>query len=143
MNRNNSSGMSKTNGTTPVKNASSSSSSSKTTSSTVVLNNSVVATNETIKVVAESIGITNLNEESARELASDLTFIVKSILTDAQKYARRSRRKRILPSDIDYSLKTRALEVWTSYSSFFISIRCSQSRIQPTVSKMIKMGTIL
>lgn len=80
MNRNNSNGINKTNGNTPVKN-SSSSINTKTTNSSVILNNSMVATNETIKIVSESIGITNLNEESARELASDLTFIVKSILT--------------------------------------------------------------
>jgi len=40
----------------------------------------VVATNESIKLIAESIGVTNLNEEATRELASDLTFIVKSII---------------------------------------------------------------
>lgn len=30
---------------------------------------------------------------------------------DAQKFARRSRRKKVLPSDIDYSLKARSIEV--------------------------------
>lgn len=80
MNRNNLNGINKTNGSTPANN-SSNTISTKTNNSAAILNNSMVATNETIKVVSESIGITNLNEESARELASDLTFIVKSILT--------------------------------------------------------------
>lgn len=156
MNRNNSNGINKTNGNTPVKN-SSSSINTKATNSSVILNNSMVATNETIKIVSESIGITNLNEESARELASDLTFIVKSILTvgifeilitknkynkyyiflniriekDAQKYARRSRRKKIVPSDIDYALKTRALEVliYNYLSQFIMALAMVRVRV--------------
>lgn len=43
-------------------------------------NNVVVATNESIKLIAESIGISNLSEEACRDLASDLTFVIKSIL---------------------------------------------------------------
>lgn len=39
-----------------------------------------VATNESIKIIAESIGISNLSDEACRDLASDLTFVVKSIL---------------------------------------------------------------
>jgi hypothetical protein len=50
------------------------------TVSTALQANPVVATNESIKLIAESIGVTNLNEEATRELASDLTFIVKSII---------------------------------------------------------------
>ncbi len=50
------------------------------TVSTALQANPMVATNESIKLIAESIGVTNLNEEATRELASDLTFIVKSII---------------------------------------------------------------
>ena len=42
--------------------------------------NSTVATNESIKIIAESIGISNLSDEASRDLASDLTFIVKLII---------------------------------------------------------------
>ena len=38
------------------------------------------ATVESIKYVAESIGLTNLSEEACREVISDLTFTIKSIL---------------------------------------------------------------
>ena len=42
----------------------------------------VLATSsESIRLVAESVGINNLTEESCRELASDLTFTLRSILT--------------------------------------------------------------
>ena len=44
------------------------------------LPNTMVATTESIKCIAESIGVSNVNEEASKELASDLTFIVKSIL---------------------------------------------------------------
>lgn len=70
-----------------------------------------VATNESIKLVAESVGISNLNEDACKEVVNDLTFTIKSILLDAQKFARKSKRKKILPSDIDYSLKVRLMEV--------------------------------
>ncbi len=62
----------------PVKNVQASPSAA--TVSTALQANPVVATNESIKLIAESIGVTNLNEEATRELASDLTFIVKSII---------------------------------------------------------------
>ena len=50
-------------------------------STSALLNNPMVATTESIKLIADSVGIANLNEEAVRELSSDLTFIVKSILT--------------------------------------------------------------
>ena len=42
--------------------------------------NTMVATNESIKIIAESIGISNLSDEASRDLASDLTFIAKLII---------------------------------------------------------------
>jgi hypothetical protein len=46
--------------------------------------NSIQSTNastvESIKSIAESIGISNLSEEACREVVSDLTFTIKSIL---------------------------------------------------------------
>jgi hypothetical protein len=38
------------------------------------------ATVESIKSIAESIGLSNLSEEACREVVSDLTFTIKSIL---------------------------------------------------------------
>lgn len=42
--------------------------------------NVLAASNDSIKLMAESIGINNLSEEAGRELASDLSFVIKSIL---------------------------------------------------------------
>jgi hypothetical protein len=36
--------------------------------------------NDSIKMMAESIGITNLGDDACRELSIDLTFTLKSIL---------------------------------------------------------------
>jgi hypothetical protein len=36
--------------------------------------------NDSLKMMAESIGITNLGDEACRELAIDLAFTLKSIL---------------------------------------------------------------
>lgn len=68
------------------------------------------ATVESIKSIAESIGLSNLSEEACREVVSDLTFTIKSMLQDAQKFARNSKRKKLLVSDIEYSLKFRMIE---------------------------------
>jgi hypothetical protein len=38
------------------------------------------ATVESIKSIAESIGLSNLSEEACREVVSDLTFTIKSML---------------------------------------------------------------
>jgi len=90
--------------------------------------NSTVATNESIKIIAESIGISNLSDEASRDLASDLTFIVKLIILDAQKFARKSRRKKIIPSDIDYSLKARSLEPIYGFQTMDqVPFRCATS----------------
>ncbi|CAF0770535.1 unnamed protein product [Brachionus calyciflorus] len=95
---------------------------SKTTNSQNVL----CATNDSIKLIAESIGINNLSEEACRELANDLTFTVKSLLLDAQKFSRRSRRKNLNPSDIDYALKVRSFEpIYGFNTNDPIPFRCS------------------
>ena len=91
-------------------------------------NNLLVATNESIKLVGESVGISNLTDEACRELASDLTFTIKSMLLDAQKFARRSRRKNLIPSDIDYSLKVRSIEpIYGFEACEQVPFRCTTS----------------
>lgn len=42
--------------------------------------NQPAATIESIKVMAETIGISNLNDEAAKEVVNDLTFTLKSII---------------------------------------------------------------
>lgn len=63
-----------------------------------------------IKFIAESVGISNMSDEACKDLASDLTFTLKSLIIDSQKFARRSRRNTLVSSDIDYALKVRLIE---------------------------------
>ena len=42
--------------------------------------NVIATSTDSIKLIAESIGIGNLTEEASRDLALDLTFTIKSIL---------------------------------------------------------------
>lgn len=66
---------------------------------------------DSIRSIAESIGISNLSDEACRDLVQDLTFTVKSLLNDSKKFIRNSKRKKLLVSDIDYALKFRMIEV--------------------------------
>lgn len=39
-----------------------------------------VTSNESLKIIAETIGVNNLSDEACRELASDLSFTIKSLI---------------------------------------------------------------
>lgn len=54
--------------------------SSNAASQSNLLTNLAVTTSESVKLIAETIGINNLNDEAAKEVVNDLTFTLKSIL---------------------------------------------------------------
>ncbi|ENN77233.1 hypothetical protein YQE_06063, partial [Dendroctonus ponderosae] len=65
---------------------------------------------ESMKVVAESIGIGNLQDEAAKELSEDISFQLKHIIQDAAKSMNHSKRMKLLQSDVDSALKARNIE---------------------------------
>ncbi|XP_032669531.1 transcription initiation factor TFIID subunit 6-like [Odontomachus brunneus] len=65
---------------------------------------------ESIKVIAESIGVGNFPDEAAKELAEDVSYRLKEIVQDAAKFMRHGKRKRMTTYDIDHSLKVRNIE---------------------------------
>lgn len=65
---------------------------------------------ESIKVIAESIGIASLPDDAAKELADDVSFKLKQIVQDAAKFMHHSKRVKLTLSDIDDSLKIRNIE---------------------------------
>uniref|UniRef100_A0A336LQS8 Transcription initiation factor TFIID subunit 6 n=1 Tax=Culicoides sonorensis TaxID=179676 RepID=A0A336LQS8_CULSO len=65
---------------------------------------------ESIKVIAESIGIAALPDDAAKELADDVSFKLKQIVQDAAKFMHHSKRTKLALSDIDSSLKIRNIE---------------------------------
>lgn len=68
---------------------------------------------ESMKVIAESIGIGNLGDDAAKELAEDISFKLKHIIQDAAKFVHHSKRMKLMPDDVDAALKAKNLEVNT------------------------------
>lgn len=65
---------------------------------------------ESIKVIAESIGVGALPDDAAKELADDVSFKLKQIVQDAAKFMHHAKRQRLSISDVDHSLKVRNIE---------------------------------
>ncbi|KAI4466035.1 transcription initiation factor tfiid subunit 6 [Holotrichia oblita] len=65
---------------------------------------------ESIKVIAESIGIGCLPDDAAKELADDISFRVKHIIQDAAKFMQHAKRTKLMNIDIDNALKLKNLE---------------------------------
>lgn len=66
---------------------------------------------ESMKVIAESIGISNLPDDAAKELADDVSFRLKHVIQDAAKFMHHAKRVKLMQQDIDCALKAKNLEV--------------------------------
>ncbi|XP_035714798.1 transcription initiation factor TFIID subunit 6 isoform X2 [Folsomia candida] len=65
---------------------------------------------DSIKSMAESVGVANLEDEAAKELAEDVSYRLKLVVQDAVKFMEQARRTKLTPADIDYSLKIKNIE---------------------------------
>ncbi|KAL1450234.1 hypothetical protein WDU94_002675, partial [Cyamophila willieti] len=65
---------------------------------------------ESMKVIAETIGIPNLPDEAAKELSDNITYCCKIIIQDAFKCMLHSKRVRLMPVDIDDALAMKNIE---------------------------------
>lgn len=70
---------------------------------------------ESIKIIGESIGVSHLPDEVAREIADDVSFKIKQIVQDAKKFMHHSKRAKLCLSDVDESLKIRNIEPQVSF----------------------------
>lgn len=65
---------------------------------------------ESMKVIAESIGVGSLPDDAAKELADDVSFKLKHIVQDASKFMMHAKRQKLSIGDIDHALKIRNIE---------------------------------
>lgn len=66
---------------------------------------------DSIKVIAENVGIANLGDDAAKELADDVSFRLKIIVQDAMKFMHHAKRQKLSITDIDNALKVKNMEV--------------------------------
>ena len=72
---------------------------------------------ESIKIMGESVGISNLNEDAANWLSEDLEYRLKEIVQNSNKFMCHSKRSQLTCSDIDNSLKTKNIEPLYGFDS--------------------------
>ncbi|SPO28096.1 related to TAF6 - Subunit (60 kDa) of TFIID and SAGA complexes [Ustilago trichophora] len=65
---------------------------------------------DTIRDVAESLGINGMKESVAAALAADVEYRIREIVQDATKYMRHSKRDQLKTTDIDAALRARNIE---------------------------------
>ncbi|XP_039296185.1 transcription initiation factor TFIID subunit 6 isoform X2 [Nilaparvata lugens] len=72
---------------------------------------------ESMKAISESIGISNLADEAAKELADDVSYRLKLIIQDSAKFMHHGKRQKMLPSDVDNALKIKNIEPLYGFNS--------------------------
>jgi len=66
---------------------------------------------DSVKAMAESVGISNMQDEAAKELAEDITYRLRHILQDAVKFMEKGKRSKLSTEDFDNALKVKNMEV--------------------------------
>ena len=72
---------------------------------------------DSMKMIAEANGISNLSDEAGKLLAEDVTFRVKCILQEAEKFSGHGKRKKLATGDIDFALKNLNIEPLYGFDS--------------------------
>ena len=65
---------------------------------------------ESVRMMAESVGISGLNEEIVHLVNADMEFRLKEIVQDAIKFTTHAKRRKMIPSDIDSALRAKNIE---------------------------------
>lgn len=74
-------------------------------------------TAESIKLISESMGISNLNDEVINLLIDDGTYRLKQLAQESGKFMQHSKRKKLITGDIDNALHVENIEPLYGFSS--------------------------
>jgi transcription initiation factor TFIID subunit 6 len=72
---------------------------------------------DTIKDMADSLGIQALSADAAKQLAMDVEYRIQEVVQEALKFMRHSKRTVLSPMDISSALRTLNIEVLVTYCS--------------------------
>lgn len=72
---------------------------------------------ESMKTIAESVGVAGLSDSAAKELGDEINFRLKTVVQDAAKFMHHGKRKRLSTADIDQALKIKNIEPLYGFSN--------------------------
>jgi len=72
---------------------------------------------DSIKVIAETVGIANLKGEVAEALAADVEYRLRDLVQEALKFMKHGRRETLSTDDINFALRLRSAEPLYGFAS--------------------------